>query len=291
MSEVRSRSFRVLDPGKDRPAILGLLQRAVPGDYLLHILDRWLVPDAIIGGFERGELRALERLDDLGGGEGWLGAMRVDPDHRKEGWGRELTRSTMDLARERGISTIRLTIEDDNVASQALSRAVGILPVLAMTHVVGRASTPEGEPSSWGPSRAERNPPWEELAGVRAMRGYLLASLPVRQRFVRARGERFLAEAREGRMFQAGEEGKEGLFLLSPPGPPRDGRSVRTLVPLGTDVLRIFRAASVVSVREGVELDGFLAREDPGTRKLAEAGWTSSTVDWGARLHLYEGRT
>ncbi len=285
-------TFRELEASRDRPVIEGLLQRAVPHDYLLPILDRWLRARGVLGAFDGKELVALLRLDDLEEGEGWIGAIRVAPERRREGWGRRLTHWGLEVARELGMSSVRLIIEDENTASRALARRLGFRSVAAMSHVVGRTTGGQiGAPRAMRPPTEPEVPEPGSLEGVRALGGYLLTTVPRPMRFVRATRERLLREAKEGTLGVVGKDPREGLCLLGPPA--TSGRTsesqLRLLAPLGTAAVEIFETACEKTAQDGSLLEGFLPVAGPWLGALQERGWVSGEqAFWGERIQLYE---
>lgn len=291
-------AYRVLHPVQDRARVAELLGRTVPGDYLLGILDRWLAGGQVLGGFSGDQLVAVERLDDLGHGEGWLGGMRVVPERRREGWGRRLTSFAFEASRARGIGVVRLTIESSNVASRALSSSLGFRPVAHIAHAVGRAEPdPSATPATVRPL-ADVPPEVADggdLAGVRAMGGLMLTTVPrpFGMRFARPRRARLEAEAAGGRLFLLGDDVDRGLFLLSPAeeAAVREGHRLQLLVPLGSDMPGIFQAASALATPFQSELEGFMPAEAPARTLLERMGWsTGPKAFWGQDAHVYEVR-
>ena len=285
-------TFRELEEARDRPAIEGLLQRAVPHDYLVPILDRWLRARGVLGAFDGKELVSLLRLDDLGEGEGWIGAIRVAPERRKEGWGRRLTHWALEVAHELGMSTVRLIIEDENTASLALARRLGFRSVAAMSHVVGRATGGHGGAlRAMRPPTEQEVPEPEDLEGVRGLGGYLLTTVPRPMRFVRATRGRLLREAQVGTLGLVGTDPREGLCLLGPPS--TSGRTsesqLRLLAPLGTAAVEIFETACAQTAKDESLLEGFLPLVGPWLGELHDRGWLSGEkAFWGERIQLYE---
>lgn len=288
--------FRPLDPVADRPAIESLLARSVPGDYLLTILDRWLLLGTLLGGYDGAQLVALQRLDDLEEGEGWVGGIRVAPERRRQGWGHRLTDYALEVARARRMHTVRLTIEDTNTASRALARSLGFESVLPLAHVVGRCprASESSAPLHMLTEAEAAAVPGEGLEGTRAMRGFWMTTVPRAQRFTRASSFRLRQEARVGHLAQVGPNAPEGLCVLAgaSDNPPRAGRRFQLMAPLGSDLLGTFRAASRTAREAGCELEGYLPSEGATLPTLEREGWrTGEHAFWGVRLQLYEKRT
>ncbi|MDE1820696.1 MAG: GNAT family N-acetyltransferase [Euryarchaeota archaeon] len=285
-------TFRALDPERDRAEIERLLARAVPHDYLLQMLDRWLGSPGTLGGFDGQELVAIEKLEDLEQGEGWLGAIRVAPERRREGWAHRLTAWSLEVAKRMGMQVVRLIIEDENTASRALSKGLGFRSVAALSHSVGIA--PATVPSSGKVARLARDeelPDPRELEGLRRTNGFLLTTVPHPMRFVRATPLRLKDAARAGHLRVIGDDVREGLALLGPRAPWRfrEGQTLRLLTPLGASALEIFETVSEGVREEGCELEGFLPDDPPFLPPLRSAGWKSGEhATWGEHVQLYE---
>lgn len=59
------------------------------------------------------------------GAEGWVGGMAVVPEARGAGLGELLTRGLLDAAQERGVSSVRLEVLEQNAPALAIYRRVG----------------------------------------------------------------------------------------------------------------------------------------------------------------------
>ncbi|MFB6122422.1 MAG: N-acetyltransferase family protein [Haloferacaceae archaeon] len=101
-------------------------------DYLPDVFDRWVRED---GDHQR--TFVLDAGDDVAGVvqgvmlspyEGWAQGLRINPDYRGEGWGRDLTEAVFDWARERGATVVRNLVFSWNAPSLGLSRRVGFEP-------------------------------------------------------------------------------------------------------------------------------------------------------------------
>lgn len=84
--------------------------------------DCWLVADNSEGllGYSLG-VPTMDRKT------GWLLGLGVREDHRRRGYGRSLTLSSLRLLRASGVGEVRLTVEPDNVPATALYRAIGFV--------------------------------------------------------------------------------------------------------------------------------------------------------------------
>ena len=97
------------------------------GDYVGDRFEEWLEePDmALFVGDIGGKPIALARIQMLSPTEAWSSAMRVHPDHRREGIGTAVAEASWEWARERGARIVRLASEDWNEAAQGQVRKAG----------------------------------------------------------------------------------------------------------------------------------------------------------------------
>ncbi|MFC6989304.1 GNAT family N-acetyltransferase [Haloplanus sp. GCM10025708] len=121
-------------------------------DYLPDVFDAWVREDD-----ERQRTFVLDAGDDIAGViqgvllspyEGWAQGLRVNPDYRGEGRGRELTEAVFGWARERGATVVRNLVFSWNAPSLGLSRRLGFAPCTEM-----RWAHPDPDPSASAPLR------------------------------------------------------------------------------------------------------------------------------------------
>lgn len=112
---------------EDRSQIVNLSSQIWDDDYLPKVVDEWLAEEA--GEFSvallNDEVVGFSKLSELGPGHGWLQGARVSPAFQGRGVGRALTRHHIDLARARGIHTLRMATDSDNTASRTLAAKMG----------------------------------------------------------------------------------------------------------------------------------------------------------------------
>lgn len=278
--------FRSLGP-TDLPALRSLLERSVPDDYILPMAGPWLKGGHALGAWRAGTLLAVLRLDDLGDGEGWIGGIRVAPGLRRQGLGRSLMDYTHGEAKRRGLTQLRMLIEEENAPSEALARSTGYSMTGKVSHLAGTltstAHAPRAELLATEPTGDPRRMRWVEAFG-----GLFSPMVVERLRLVRATGERLRREARSGNLW--GVQGSDTRFVLSPPfsatwTPSR----VRSLSPLDGPLEEILDATHALTAGEGVIIDVFLPVEERALQ-VAEARGLVRGALWGATIGLYERR-
>ena len=67
-------------------------------------------------------------LDKQDPNTAWLAQMWVEPESRGLGLGRRLVEAAADWARARGVTRLKTSVSEDNVAAEALYKAVGFHP-------------------------------------------------------------------------------------------------------------------------------------------------------------------
>jgi ribosomal protein S18 acetylase RimI-like enzyme len=79
------------------------------------------------------------------GHRGWVYYVTVDPDHRHQGYGREIMAAAEDWLRARGIEKLQLMVRGDNAKVHAFYRSIGFYDqerVLFAKWLDGREPTP-----------------------------------------------------------------------------------------------------------------------------------------------------
>jgi GNAT superfamily N-acetyltransferase len=99
----------------DKPAMLRISARIWEGnDYVPLFFDRWVKEGGFWAGELRGRLVGYGKATELAPGEVWLEGLRVDPDCRKRGVGKELSRQVVCQTLERRPASLRLATADVN---------------------------------------------------------------------------------------------------------------------------------------------------------------------------------
>jgi GNAT superfamily N-acetyltransferase len=109
----------------DKPALMRISTRIWQGhDYVPLFFDRWLKAGGFWAGEMRGRLVGYGKATELAPGEMWLEGLRVDPNCRKRGVGKELSRQVLDRTLERRPVSLRLATADVNHESIHIIKAV-----------------------------------------------------------------------------------------------------------------------------------------------------------------------
>jgi GNAT superfamily N-acetyltransferase len=123
--------IRPARPG-DRPAMERIcVQTWEWGDYIPEVWDDWLADEQglpIVCELE-GRVVALSRIRLQAPDQIWLEGMRVDPEYRRRGIGRQLLEHSFTFAREHGARTVRLSTSYHNIPVHTLTAQAGMVRV------------------------------------------------------------------------------------------------------------------------------------------------------------------
>ena len=116
----------------DRPAMERICAHTWEwGDYIPDVWDQWLADEhglPIIGELE-GRVVALSRIRFQAPDQIWLEGMRVDPEYRRRGIGRQFLDHSIAFARERGARVVRLSTSYHNIPVHTMTTQAGIARV------------------------------------------------------------------------------------------------------------------------------------------------------------------
>ena len=101
------------------------------GDYIPEVWDQWLADEQglpIVGELE-GRVVAMSRIRFQAPDQIWLEGMRVDPEYRRRGIGRQFLNHSIAFARERGGRVVRLSTSYHNIAVHTLTAQAGMARV------------------------------------------------------------------------------------------------------------------------------------------------------------------
>ncbi len=99
----------------DKPAVLGVSSRIWEGnDYVPLFFDRWVKEGGFWAAELRGRLVGYGKATQLSSGEWWLEGLRVDPDCRRRGIGKELSRQVVERTLDLRPASLRLATADVN---------------------------------------------------------------------------------------------------------------------------------------------------------------------------------
>jgi len=199
----------------DKPAILRVSARIWDGhDYVPLFFDSWVRERGFWVGEVRGRVVAYSKATELAPGEWWLEALRVDPDHRSRGLGKEMSRQVLYRALEQRPVSLRLATADVNRESiHIITEVMGFKPYAVYRFFVGSPGRPQPGPKLVRPPAADALQflrGHEELAVSRGL-------LPSTWRF-REANRGYLSELRRsGNLFGFRKATSlEGLLILKP---------------------------------------------------------------------------
>jgi GNAT superfamily N-acetyltransferase len=199
----------------DKPAVMRISARIWEGnDYVPQFFDRWVTEGGFWAAELRGRLVGYGKATELAPGELWLEGLRVDPDCRKQGVGKELSRQVVCRTLERRPISLRLATADVNHESiHIIETVMGFKSYAQYRFFVGKPGRPQpGAPLS-APTAAQacefigRSP---ELAASRGLLQYTW--------LFRSADRRYVAElVRCGYVFGYGSaRSLNGLLVLRP---------------------------------------------------------------------------
>jgi GNAT superfamily N-acetyltransferase len=114
---------------EDRPAMEQICARTWDwGDYIPEVWDDWLADEhgLLIVGELAGRVVALSRFRFQEPDQIWLEGMRVDPEYRRRGIGRQFLDHSIDFAQERGARVVRLSTSYHNLPVHTLTSQAGM---------------------------------------------------------------------------------------------------------------------------------------------------------------------
>jgi GNAT superfamily N-acetyltransferase len=199
----------------DKPAVMGISSRIWEGnDYVPLFFDRWVKSGGFWAAELRGRMVGYGKATDLAPGELWLEGLRVDPECRKQGVGKELSRQVVQRTLERRPVSLRLATADVNHESiHIIETVMGFKPYTQYRFFLGEPGEPRKGPPLVSPTVAEALAfirPSAELAASRGLLAYTW--------LFRMLDRRYMVELiRCGYVFGYKTAGKlAGLFVLRP---------------------------------------------------------------------------
>ncbi len=106
---------------EDSSAIKEFLKKNDPEDYILDVIDGWFEKRTIFLAV-KDEIVGMNYVKYSPDGEAWLGGMRVDKDHRREGIATQLTEKCIE---EANAKKARLFTSEDNTAACSQVKRMG----------------------------------------------------------------------------------------------------------------------------------------------------------------------
>ena len=272
--------FHRVDPRHELATLRDFLSAYDPNDYLLEDIAEWIHDGRLWAGSETGHWLAFGRLHDLGENEGWVSGFRVAARRRGQGLGGQLLGHIIADARSVGLTSLRASIEVENVASSRLFARSGFRPVLELTLRCGKA-----RPGS-GPvlPRWERGAVWPGPVGWLPQATGYVDVLPGEDggRFGRWRRSLIERWTSEGKLYAA-----EGVAVAVQVD---WWRSPRTLWvnPLQGDPGKLVDAVSALTASLGHEAwQAFLPSSEASRRDYQRLGLVPHP-EWGDRVRIFE---
>ena len=199
----------------DKPAVMRISSRIWEGnDYVPLFFDRWVKEGGFWCGELRGRLVGYGKATELAPGEWWLEGLRVDPDCRKRGIGKELSRQVLYRTLERHPVSLRLATADVNHESiHIIEKVMGFKQYVLYRFCRGTPGKPQLGPRLIAPTVAEAFDFIKQSAELAASRGLLQSTW-----LFRGLDRRYMTElARRGHVFGYRSAGRlAGLMVLRP---------------------------------------------------------------------------
>lgn len=199
----------------DKPAVLRISSRIWEGnDYVPLFFDRWVKQGGFWAAELRGRIVGYGKATELAPGEMWLEGLRVDPDCREQGIGKELSRQVLGRTLERRPASLRLATADVNHESiHIILQVMGFKPFTEYRFFNGTPLKPRPGPPLVTPTVAEALDFIKRSAELTASKGLL----PWTWLF-RNLNRRYVSElVRHGYVFGYGPAGKMvGLLVVRP---------------------------------------------------------------------------
>jgi GNAT superfamily N-acetyltransferase len=199
----------------DKPAVMRISSRIWEGnDYVPSFFGRWAREGGFWAGELRGRLVGYGKATELAPGELWLEGLRVDPNCRNRGVGKELSRQVVYRTLKRRPASLRLATADLNHESiHIIETVMGFKLYAQYRFFVGTPPKPRPGPALAAPTVAKALDFIKRSAELTASRGLLASTW-----LFRSLDRRYLAElVRCGYVFGYSTAGKlTGLLVLRP---------------------------------------------------------------------------
>jgi len=199
----------------DKAAVLGISARIWEGnDYVPQFFDRWVREGGFWAGELRGRVIGFGKATELSPGELWLEGLRVAPDCRQRGIGKEMSRQVLQRTLDTRPVSLRLATADVNHESIHIIETVMHFRLYAeYRFFVGKPGRPRPGPQLVVPTAAEALGYVGRSAELAASRGLLQYTW-----LFRHVDRRYMAELiRCGYVFGYGRAGRlAGLLVIRP---------------------------------------------------------------------------
>jgi GNAT superfamily N-acetyltransferase len=159
----------------DRPAIMRISSRIWGGhDYVPMFFEGWVSEGGFWAVEMRNRLVGYGKATELAAGEWWLEGLRVAPDSRSRGVGKELSRQVLHRTLEMRPVSLRLATADVNHESvHIIEKVMGFKPYVQYRFFLGKPGMPEPGPKLVKPAVAEALDFLRDSEELTASRGLL----------------------------------------------------------------------------------------------------------------------
>jgi len=162
MSEIHVRKAR----SSDRAAVFKFCEKTWSwGDYIPKVWDRWLKEEnsrlfvATIDGVPVG----IAHLSINKPREVWLRGARTDPNFRRIGVAKAITKKCLEYAKRKGAKVARLVTESDNIAARIVVQKLGFQPIAEFVEMVTENVAKEQSRNSRCAEKSETEAIWNYL--------------------------------------------------------------------------------------------------------------------------------
>jgi GNAT superfamily N-acetyltransferase len=199
----------------DQTDILRISSRIWDGhDYVPMFFERWVGEGGFWAGVVRNRVVGYGKATGLSPGEWWLEGLRVDPDCRSRGVGKELSRQVLHRTLEERPVSLRLATADVNHESvHIIEKVMGFKPYAQYRFFLDSPKKPQPGPGLVAPPLTEALNYIQQSAELAASRGLLQSTW-----LFRDVNRRYVAELKRGGYLfgyrTAG--GLAGLMVLKP---------------------------------------------------------------------------
>ena len=265
----------------DKKSLIDLCRRSVRGDYVPMFMDEFLSEGGLFIA-TRGEMAVgMVKYTRCLGGDGWLGAARTDPKHRRQGIASALIEACFQHAAIEKAKNVRLWSNRGNKAAQAAIRSMGFREIGMFKRVTRRVRKPTAE---FGLTAVSNPGSVMSLIGKSEILGQSKGYAALVNEFMKV-DERVISDAcRKGNLLRY-----EDNICLVESNPWYGKWRVLEFFPLAGDVSTIIDQVNVLArrVRRGT-----IHTYVPVNSKMARTAYAKGfkVVHWGEDAVLFERR-
>ncbi len=120
----------------DWPSISDISRRSGYEDYINRMGISYL-DEGEVWLYEDGRIKGFSKIEYLSDNSVWFSGLRVDPDYWRSGIGQQLSEASMKAGAERGCTSARLLVYEDNAKSLGLVEKMGFRIVSKYNFIYG----------------------------------------------------------------------------------------------------------------------------------------------------------